>query len=198
MKEKVDEMETGYEKAEEGFQFGLPFVLLRHVVPYDTTTLNYNWQIFGTQAFSLYSRVTSYVDAAAADESLHAILRFLRAKGFVKSDVSIEGRNGSETGETGSDLGAFDLSHPVQTAVPSVLYRESNMDTALSTAGGLLVRYADPGDHIKGGALLGRIENPCDGETLEELRAQRDGIVFFAHHANLINGHEVAFRVVPD
>lgn len=91
MKEKVDEMETGYEKAEEGFQFGLPFVLLRHVVPYDTTTLNYNWQIFGTQAFSLYSRVTSYVDAAAADESLHAILRFLRAKGFVKSDVSIEG-----------------------------------------------------------------------------------------------------------
>jgi predicted deacylase len=70
--------------------------------------------------------------------------------------------------------------------------------TGVETAGGLLVRYADPGDHIKGGALLGRIENPCDGETLEELRAQRDGIVFFAHHANLINGHEVAFRVVPD
>ena len=53
------------------------------------------------------------------------------------------------------------------------------------TAGGLLVRYADPGDHIKGGALLGRIENPCDGETLEELRAH--GMVLCSLHITRIS-----------
>lgn len=50
----VTMMKTGYEKPELMDYFGLPFSYIRSVNPYDTTTLNYNWQIWGTNAFSIY------------------------------------------------------------------------------------------------------------------------------------------------
>ena len=31
--------------------FGLPYAFIRTPRPYDTTTLNYNWQIWETKAF---------------------------------------------------------------------------------------------------------------------------------------------------
>ena len=44
-------MDSGLEDTELAKQFGMPYVVLRKVRPYDTTTLNYNWQIWETQAF---------------------------------------------------------------------------------------------------------------------------------------------------
>ena len=32
----------------------------------------------------------------------------------------------------------------------------------------------------------------------EQLRADCRGQVFFCHHTQLINGHEVAYRILPD
>lgn len=38
----------------------------RKVRPYDTATLNYNWQVWETQAFSLYTSTTSRIDQNSA------------------------------------------------------------------------------------------------------------------------------------
>ena len=38
------------------------YVVIRKVRPYDTTTLNYNWQVWDTQAFSLYTTTTTHID----------------------------------------------------------------------------------------------------------------------------------------
>ena len=59
-------METGYQHPEEALAFGLPYILLRKPQPYDTTTLNYNWQIWDTQAFPLYTRESDCVDHPSA------------------------------------------------------------------------------------------------------------------------------------
>lgn len=45
-------MDEGFSKVETASQFGLPYVVIRKVRPYDTATLNYNWQVWDTQAFS--------------------------------------------------------------------------------------------------------------------------------------------------
>lgn len=55
-------MTTGRENVELSKRFGLPYVVLRETRPYDTTTLNYNWQIWESNAFSLYTTVTSRID----------------------------------------------------------------------------------------------------------------------------------------
>ena len=48
-------MDEGYSRIETAMQFGLPYVVKRKVRPYDTATLNYNWQVWNTEAFSLYN-----------------------------------------------------------------------------------------------------------------------------------------------
>ena len=51
-------MNTGYQTASLGNLFGLPYVVMRKPEPIDTTTLNYNWQIWETNAFSVYTKET--------------------------------------------------------------------------------------------------------------------------------------------
>lgn len=165
-------METGYQREEEAMAFGLPYVLLRRPQPYDTTTLNYNWQIWDTQAFSLYTRETDRIDPVAARQAVDAILRFLYAKGLSRRAVA-----------------------PAETS--PVLFREDGLRNVLSGAGGLLLRCCEPGDAVQAGDLLGEILDPCTCAVLEQLRADSPGRVFFIHRGQLINGHEVAFRILP-
>ncbi len=164
-------METGYQHTEEADAFGLPYVLLRTPQPYDTTTLNYNWQIWNTQAFSLYTRETDSIDPDTAAQAQEAILRFLQEKGLGQTDAA-------------------------PAAAPSMLVKESALETVLSSAGGLLLRRRIPGDFVQAGELLGEILDPCTDTILEELHAGRSGRIFFAHKAQLIGGHEVAYRIV--
>ncbi len=44
-------MNTGRDYIEKAKEFGLPYIVQRQPRPYDTTTLNYNWQIWETDAF---------------------------------------------------------------------------------------------------------------------------------------------------
>lgn len=45
---------TALDYADEGKDFGLPYVSVSEPAPFDITLLNYNWQIWIIKAFSLY------------------------------------------------------------------------------------------------------------------------------------------------
>ena len=55
---QVRMMKTGLENIELAGHFGLPYVVLHDPRPFDTATLNYNWQIWETDAFSIYTTST--------------------------------------------------------------------------------------------------------------------------------------------
>ena len=165
-------MRTGYERPEEAMDFGLPYILLRQPHPYDTTTLNYNWQIWDTQTFSLYTRQTEAVDEEAAEQAVTAVLRFLARKGFCRGDFG----RGAETRTV----------------------EESSLHTVSSTEGGLFVPLGELGDRVEAGAVAARILDPCTAQVRQELRARTGGWIFFLHRACLINGRDVAIRILPD
>lgn len=165
-------METGYQHTEEAEHFGLPYVVLRKPQPYDTTTLNFNWQVWETQAFSLYTRETDSVEARSARQAVEAVLRFLRAKGLSHQDGLPQG-------------------------VEPTHFREDGLHTVLTAAGGLFLRHHGPGDVVQPGDVLADILDPCTGAVREQLHTDRLGRVFFSHKAQLITGHEVAFRILP-
>ena len=164
-------METGYEKAEEGLTFGLPYVVLRSPKPYDTTTLNYNWQVWGTQAFSMYTRETDDIDTESAEIAAQAVLHFLSKKGILHR------------------------AYPNNSTEPKII-RESSLKTALSESGGIFVRRKAAGDTVIEGDVLADILDPCTGDILEQIKASCTGRIFFTHRSRLINGHEVAFRIL--
>ena len=59
--------------------------------PYDTTTLNYNWQIWETDAFSLYSGTTDHIDEESAEQMVRCVVNFMIQEGFVAAAKEIRG-----------------------------------------------------------------------------------------------------------
>ena len=80
-------MKTDYEDTGLAQLFGMPFVVLRKPVPFDTTTLNFNWQVWDTKAFSLYSRSTEKIDKKGADMAIAAVCRFLSRMNVLNYNV---------------------------------------------------------------------------------------------------------------
>ena len=164
-------METGYQQGEEALAFGLPYVLLRTPQPYDTTTLNYNWQIWNTKAFSIYTDATDKIDAAGALEILEAVLRFL-------------GKNGI-------------LNYTCHGGYQSQLLEGHSMVNVTSSAAGFFLRKAGVSARVKQGELLAQIADPCLGTVIEDIVSPVDGIVFFHAAQPIIYSHTSLFRIIP-
>ena len=81
---QVRMMKTGNENVDMAKKFGLPYVVLHSPRPFDTATLNYNWQIWETNAFSIYTSSTEKIDKASADQGVNAVLSFLAKEGLIE------------------------------------------------------------------------------------------------------------------
>ena len=77
-------MKSGYEDIELAKDFGLPYVYRRDTKPYDTTTLNYNWQVWDTKAYSVYTNATDTIDIESANEAINAVLNFIEKQGIIE------------------------------------------------------------------------------------------------------------------
>lgn len=167
----VKMMDLGYQSPDLGRAFGLPYVLLRHPRPYDSTTLNYNWQVWETQAFSIYSTATDEIDERSARESVEAVLRFLSARG-----VLVPGLFGP--GE------------------PSRIVTESDLIPVHAAVSGVYRRFFHPGDRIREGQVLCEILHPLEGEVVARVASPVNGRVFFAHHSPLVSERGVVYKII--
>lgn len=163
-------MDTGFTDPELMQDFGLQFGIIRKPRPYDTTTLNYNWQIWETKAFSVYANATDEIDETAAEEAVYAILRFLDKQG----KISVNTPPGYMT----------------------KIIDESKTKQIRSEAGGIFRSLIEIGRRVDHGDLLGIIKDPFDGETVSEIRSPVSGTVYFEYHAPLINSNTVCFKII--
>ena len=163
-------MSTGFEDQELARQFGMPYVGLRQVRPYDTTTLNYNWQIWETQAFSMYTTTTTRVDKNSAGEAIRGILTFMHKQGIIE----YHGHDGYQ----------------------SCVVRDVDMVSVRTTAAGLFDSLVSVGVEVERGQILARIIDAYEGEVMEELTAPVDGIVFFMHGEPLTYSNTAVFKLV--
>lgn len=167
----INIMKTGFENVELAKKFEVPYVVLRNTRPYDTTTLNYNWQIWETQAFSIYTTTTDRINRESARCGVRAVMTFLDNIGVV--------RTRRHEGYISQVIDDEDMI-PVRTA-----------------QAGFFESAVRVGDEVKAGSLLARILNPVDGEVLEQIYARIDGIVFFTHSNPLAYGHTAVIKLIP-
>lgn len=140
---------------------------------FDTTTLNYNWQVWGTHAFSVFVRDMGSLSTRNADEVEDCILRFLDDRGVVKFTL----------------LGGF----------RSTRLDEAGLaDVRCERAGGFILRDVEPGERVRAGQTLGQVLDTGDAHVKEMLTAPVDGRVFFCHVAPLINQYTIAFKIAPE
>ncbi|SEK74556.1 M14 family metallopeptidase [Ruminococcus albus] len=166
----VKMMDTGFTDSEIMKDFGLEFGIIRKPRPYDTTTLNFNWQVWETKAFSVYANATDVIDVKAADEAVNAILRFMNNRSIVSAKTP--------------------------PGYITEILDESQTQQLRSEAAGLFFRVTDIGKTVENGDILGRIYDPLDGELVAEIRTPVSGTVYFAYNSPLINAKTVCFKII--
>ena len=163
-------METGYQSASLANLFGLPYVVVRKPKPFDKTTVNYNWQMQYTNAFSVYTNETDEIDEKSAKQAVAAVLRFLTRMGVI--------RYNSHSGYIASVI------------------QEDDLTSLKAEAGGIYRRKKEPGEEVHRGDILAEILHPYEGEVISRVVSPTDGIVFFAYRKPLINEKEICYKII--
>ena len=162
-------MHTGLEDFEDSRLFGLRYVVVRKPRPYDTTTLNYNWQIWNCKAFSLYTKACETIDETTAREARSSVLRFLYEKKLTNKPV----------------LGGFH----------SEVIQEDRMLSIKCMRAGFMRLLVTVNDEVHAGDVLAKIYDPYDHSVIEELTAPRSGSVFFVHAKSLVYAHTAVVKL---
>jgi hypothetical protein len=163
-------METGFQNASLANLFGLQYVMIRKPKPMDTATLNYNWQMSGTNAFSIYTNSTDDIDELSARQAVSSILRFLKRMGIVKYN--------NHSGY-----------------IASVIH-EQDLVSVKTYDGGFYRRLKNPGDPVFHGDVIGEVIDPCEGFVKSQVVSQTDGIIFFAQKSPTVMSNQVVYKII--
>ena len=164
-------MKTGFESVDDARIFALPYVVLVDPVPFDSGVLNYNWQIWETKAFSLYTQETSRIDRASAMQVVDSVTRFLNRIGAVSYD-----------GKAGYN--------------PDII-EESHLVSIQTTEAGIFEPLVEVEAQVNAGDVIARVINPYEGSVRQEIIAECDSVVFFRHSDPLVYADTVVFRLIP-
>ena len=165
---------TGFEDVDDARYFGFPYIAIREPEPFDTVLLNYNWQIWETQAFSLYAGTTDVIDHAMAEVSIDGICRFMTCQQMASMPVREAG---------------------IQE--PQLVTREQLVPVQAPRAG-ILIVDAQPGQQVSRGEVIARIMHPYEGRIIASVLSPCDGTVFFARNKSITFQNTLLFRIIVE
>lgn len=164
-------IQTGYEDTATAGLFGLPYICLRKPLPFDTTLLNYNWQIWETKAYSIYGGQNNQVEDSTASDIISTLMRFMQRTGIIRYSTSMLPDYNSQ------------------------IMNESDLITVKAPVAGILNKMKTARDEVRKGEIMAVITDPYVGEVIAEIRAPEDGIIFFAHNKPLALQNTPLFKV---
>ena len=165
-------MKEGYTKKEEAEKFGLKYIVERTVRPYDTATLNYNWQVWDTSAFSLYTNTTSSISSTGAGQAVLSVMNLMSNNGMIKYGA----------------IGEKNIRTIQDTEFISVRTAKS----------GLFEPLVQAGEKVNAGKPLAHIIDPYEGFLTETLYAPVNGVVFFIHNEPLTYANTAVIKILGD
>ena len=163
-------LKTGYEDVETARLFGMRYVTTYKPRPFDTTLLNYNWQLWNTKAFSVYAGKTSQVDQTAGNENVDAILRMMSRARILAT-------------------------HFGGAAFESEAIDESTLMHIKAQHAGILLRQVNAGSRVHRGQSLANIIHPYNGQILSDVKSTVEGTVFFAHNRPVVLQNARLFKI---
>ena len=163
-------MKEGYTTAEEAKKFGLKYIVERTVRPYDTATLNYNWQVWDTIAFSLYTNTTEKISSTGAGQAVISVMNFLSENGIIKYQPVLEKNQR--------------------------LVDDSELISVRTAMSGFFEPLVKAGEQVEAGMKLAAILDPYEGDILETLYAPVAGIVFFIHNEPITYANTAVIKLL--
>lgn len=165
-------MKEGYTSVEDAQKFGMKYIVERTVRPYDTATLNYNWQVWDTKAFSLYTNTTSKISKTGAGQAVMSVMNFLANNDIIKYSSIPEKK-----------IKTID---------------DTEFISVRTARSGFYEPLVKAGDKVEAGTPLANIMNPYEGELLETLYAPVKGIIFFIHNEPLTYANTAVIKMLEE
>ncbi|MBR0145190.1 MAG: succinylglutamate desuccinylase/aspartoacylase family protein [Eubacterium sp.] len=163
-------MQTGHESRNLANLFGLPYVITSDTRSFDTTTLNYNWQMAGTEAFSIYSGGTERINQQDAEIAVSSVLRFLSRMGIIRYNC--------------------------QGGYISTIMQEEEMLSIKADDAGFFHQIVGTNEEVRRGQRLADIIDPMDGRVVSEVTAPTDGIIFFVQDQPMIYQNVMIYKMI--
>lgn len=160
---------SGYEDLEGAKKFGLKVIHHRKMASIDTVTLQYNWQLWGTKAFSLMCPNENLVDDNKAKQIIQSMLRFMN-----KSEI---------------------LDYPIFNGYESNIFDRSMLEVIKTQKSGIFIPKFEPGTYVSEGDKLGKIVDSLTGEVIHYFISPCNGMIACNYNSSLIYGNAVAFRI---
>lgn len=186
---------TGFEDIEDAHLFGFPYINVSAPRPFDTVLLNYNWQIWETQAFSLYAGTTDVIDHDMAKVALDGIRRFMTQKEFILSADPSTPRSGESQSNDAPQSYAVDKSEAPPVSL-STIVTDQQLLSIQSPHAGLLVMHVSPGQQVQKGQVLASIMHPYEGNLVCNVEAPSPGIIFFARTKSITYQNTMLLRMI--
>lgn len=163
-------MKEGFTTKEEAEKFGLKYIVERTVRPYDTATLNYNWQVWDTIAFSIFTNATENISTTGAGQAVLAVMNFMANNGIIKYGA----------------IGEKEIT----------MVNDMNLISVRTEKSGFFEALVKAGEHVETGKPLAHIINPYEGNILETLYAPIGGTIFFIHNAPITYANTAVIKIL--
>lgn len=205
-------MKTGFENAEMAKEFGLPFVVIRDPRPFDTTTLNYNWQIWESNAFSIYTTNTEKVEKKSAEEAVKAILRFMKAEGILKEEEKLKqvyveekiscSKDSSALAQ--NDNGSFENDNIAKISNAECfsfkdkirVITDSDLMNVRTKNAGFFEGKVKPGENVKKDEVLAEIYDSYTAQLLEKIASPCNGTILFIHAEDMCYAESTVCKII--
>ena len=160
---------SGYEDLIGAKKFGFKMIHHRTMKSIDTVTLQYNWQLWGTKAFSIMCPSDNQVDKKIASQINQAMIRFMDKTKIIDYHIF----NGYE----------------------STVIDRNSIAVVKSPRSGIFISKELPGNYVSKDQVIGEIVHSLEGDVIHQFLAPCNGMVTCFYSNSLIYEHAVAFRI---
>jgi hypothetical protein len=162
--------QSGYEDLESARLFGYRLIHHKNLKPTDTVSLQYNWQLWGTKAYSVICPSDANIDYDTSNEVFEGIISFLNKNGI--------------------------LNYKVLSGYNSTVIKNSDVEVIQTSKSGIFVPSKKVGSYVKKDEMIGKIIHSLEGEIIHRIIAPCDGMIACSYKNGLIFENAVAFRIV--
>jgi len=160
---------SGYEDLEAAKMCGFRLIHHKELKPTDTVSLQYNWQLWGTKAFSIVSPSDTTINPNTAQSLFNGLMRFLSKSGI--------------------------LDYKVLLGYDSNIILDKDIEIVKTPKSGIFIPTKKVGASVKQDEMLGKIIHSLEGNVIHRIFSPCDGVITCIYKNGLIFENALAFRV---
>ena len=161
---------SGYEDLKSAKTFGYRLIHHKDLKPTDTVSLQYNWQLWGTKAYSIVCPNDTHIDLHTSNEVFEGIVNFLG-----KNEI---------------------IDYKVLSGYESTIVEKADIKVIKTSKSGIFIPTKKIGSYVKKDEMIGKIIHSLEGKVTHRIFSPCDGLIACIYKNGLIFENAVAFRVI--